>query len=204
MKIHSKNKWFTSLWSTNLWTTKIIDTFALTLTKMGIVEEELEKVAETWRRFYISRRRISILRRRKDFLRKRNYPHDILKRLENSLHKFHQLITNWISESFCESSYLHRGFTSFTLIPSSISRVRTPQKSVKLVKLGESAQVSHGDTMNQQVKHRWNLWRLVSHLFYFPHKIAQILSWKSLAKRSFITFWLLMTKANWCPFEALV
>ena len=42
MKIHSKNKWFTSLW-----TTKIIDTFALTLTKMGIVEEELEKVAET-------------------------------------------------------------------------------------------------------------------------------------------------------------
>ena len=42
------------------------------LQKFEMFEEELEKVAETWRRFSISRRHIFILRRRKYFSRRRN------------------------------------------------------------------------------------------------------------------------------------
>ena len=53
-------------------------------------------------------------------------------RFENSLHKFQEKITIWISELPCEASWLHRGFTSFTFIQS--TKIRTT---------------------------RWNLWILV-------------------------------------------
>ena len=80
----------------------------------------------------------------------------ILKRLENSLHKFHRCVSDWLTMSLCETSGFTEGSPSFT-----------PENSVKLGESWWKHKVSPGRAVYQRVIVRWNLWRLFSHLFYF-------------------------------------
>ena len=72
-------------------------------------------------------------------------------RYEKSFQKFHQSITSWFTTFLCEPSSITKDSPSFT-----------KNSVVKLVNLGEPRQVSHGETINQVVMKRWNLWRLFS------------------------------------------
>ena len=81
---------------------------------------------------------------------------EILKRYENSLHKFHRCVSDWLTMSLCETSGFTEGSPSFT-----------PANSGKLGESWWKHKVSPGRAVYQRVIVRWNLWRLFSYLFYF-------------------------------------
>ena len=94
-------------------------------------------------------------------------------RYEKSLQKFHQSITYWFTTSLCEPSSITEASPCFT-----------KNRVVKLVNLGETRQVSHGETINQVVMKRWNLWRLFSYLNnFFRHSNSLIANQNAASDR---------------------